>query len=142
MSEEWVNIGGWMIGSNEAAEYERDREALASLLIERLSEKCTDVYRGGQGSEDGDYISPRHPKGFSVFCILILVRLSGIVLLKTKEAYVEDLLFVGEQENRYYQQPGKIEMSLEEGVPDWQAFLKRLMKKRERSLLYKRGGFF
>ncbi|MDO5742257.1 MAG: hypothetical protein Q4Q13_04815 [Vagococcus sp.] len=125
MSEEWVNIGGWMIGSNEAAEYERDREALASLLIERLSEKCTDVYRGGQGSEDGDYISAQHPKGFSVFVHLDPSEVERYRSFEDKEAYVEDLLFVSEQEHRYYQQPGKIEMSLEEGVPDWQAFLKK-----------------
>ncbi|WEG74014.1 hypothetical protein [Vagococcus intermedius] len=123
------NIGGWLIPDEEVEEYTAKRQALIDYLYSELKQRYTNVYIGGKGSEDGDYISASEGKKArdmgSVFVHFDPVEVDKFCGFEDKKEYLKELLFFNQKEYDYYQDDQKLDLEGQDALDDWQAFISK-----------------
>lgn len=123
------NIGGWLIPDEEVEEYTVKRQALIDYLDSELKQRYTNVYIGGQGSEDGDYISASEGKDTrdiaSVFVHFDPTEVEKFCGFEDKKAYLKELLFFNKKEYDYYQDDQKLDLEGQDALDDWHAFISK-----------------
>ncbi|QIL46774.1 hypothetical protein G7081_06695 [Vagococcus coleopterorum] len=125
------NIGGWIIPDEEVAEYTANRQALSDFLTEKLSEIYPEVIHGGEGSQDGDYVTVDSTNlDYGVFIHLDPAEVDKFMGFENKNDYLTEILFFSEQERLYYKIPGMLDLEGQEGSDSWHDFISKAYEER------------
>lgn len=122
-------IGGWLIPDEEVAEYTAKRQELIDYLYTELTQRYSNVYIGGQGSEDGDYISASEGKRTkdiaSIFVHFDPAEVEKFCGFEDKKDYLQELLFFNKKEHDYYQNDAKLDLEGQAALDDWYEFISK-----------------
>lgn len=123
-------VGGWCIPNEELEAYVRQREEMMTFLETTFKAHYKEVYIGGQGSQDGDYISAHDGDKENVFIHFDPAELDIFNKFTDKEDYVEMKWVMSEIERDYYKDGTKEGLEGEALFKDWDDYVQSEYKKR------------
>lgn len=125
-----TDIGGWIIPDEDLEKYVTTRNELMLFLEKELANRFAEIEFGGEGSEDGDYVSAHNQSGWGVFVHFDPQEVDRFSSFENKEDYIQEVLFFAEEDYKYYQLPGKLELEGQKGSDDWYDYMSAAYKKR------------
>lgn len=133
MTEEYEGytvVGGWCIPNDELEEYTKQREGMMSFLEKTFKEHYNDVYIGGEGSQDGDYISAHDGDKENVFIHFDPAELELFNAFDNKQDYVDMKWVLSDIERDYYKDGTKELLEGEALFKDWDNYVEQEYKRR------------